>query len=265
MSLVNDILRDLEQSPGDDQPAALKGTKTASPVPMHKTRHRLKPWLYLIALLAFLCSLSLLLTQQSPMPDSTVVRIPLPLPESTFVRPVAFANKPLEEVAPTSQPKTQKTETSNTNAAKKPVSKKATVINIRPSTSPIEQRIQEANSLLRQQKNDAALSLLTETLTLAPEHLVARELLAETLLSSRQHEKANVILDEGLSQKPQHMAFLLLKVQALIGLKAPRKAIKILEENVALASNDIGYLSLLGSLYRQTDNHEKAVRFIRVL
>ncbi|HBA34459.1 MAG TPA: hypothetical protein DCZ12_10035 [Gammaproteobacteria bacterium] len=263
MSLVNDFLRDLEQSPGNDKPTALKDTKTSSPVPMHKTQRRLKPWLYLIALLAVCCALGFLLTKQPSMSDSIVIRTPLPLPESTFVRPVAFANKLLEEATPLSQVKSKKPRISNTHTTKKSVSKKAAVIRIRPSASPIEQRIQEASNLLRQQKNDTAIRLLTETLALAPEHLVARELLAETLLSNRQHEKANVILDEGLSHQPQHMAFLLLKVQALIGLKTPGKAIKILETNMALASNNIGYLSLLGSLYRQTDDHEKAVEIYK--
>lgn len=265
MSLVNNMLRDLEQQLDSNGLSALSDVKPTTCVTKDSKKFNVlkKALLFLGAAIAVTMFFA---SNYSHISGQQIVSTPLVLPPAMMTRLAKI--EPYSQQALTVQPKlklkpkrSQPASSSKKSSAKKnqSVKLKQSVINIKRSGSLAQLNYQKAKKLITNKQTEAAVKLLTNTLKINPGHLDTIDLYGELLLSSRQYDKAIAVVDSGLQIKPGHLPFVFIKAQAFIQQGQLSDARNLLEEKQQYAARNVAYLNLQASVYRQMKEFKLAL------
>lgn len=263
MSLVNNMLRDLEQQLDCNGLSALSDIKpTACVTKDSKKINALKKSLLFLG--AAIAATMFFASNYSHISGQQIVSTPLVLPPAMMTRLAKI--EPYSQQALTAQPKlkskrSQPALPSKKSSAKKnqAVKLKQSVINIKRSGSLAQLNYQKATKLISNKQTEAATKLLTNTLKINPGHLDTVDLYGELLLSSGQYDKAITIADSGLQIKPGYLPFVFIKAQAFIQQGQLSDARDLLEEKKQYAARNVVYLNLQASVYRQMKEFKLAL------
>lgn len=107
---------------------------------------------------------------------------------------------------------------------------------------------------------DQAIDEFERTVELEPDHIQALYDLGRLHLAKKNYQKTVDILDRFIQLQPWIPQAYLLKARAHIELNEVREAIESLESSFAYDETNLENLKLLGNLYEQTGQHEKAQR-----
>lgn len=107
--------------------------------------------------------------------------------------------------------------------------------------------------------------LLQQRLRLVPADLEARELLIGLMLRGERLAAAMVQLDEGLGHHPRHAKFSLIKARLLAQQGDTAAALSVLAAVPRTRANRVEVLQMLGALYQQQHDYDRAVESYRAL
>ena len=108
-------------------------------------------------------------------------------------------------------------------------------------------------------------SKLIQVLELNPNHLQARLLLVTILLQQGLTDQAAIRLDQNLRLFPQNMQFLKLRSQLFLQRKNPQAALDLLQRVDNIHSQDETLLSLLAAAYQQNNQPIKSLQHYQKL
>jgi Tfp pilus assembly protein PilF len=121
---------------------------------------------------------------------------------------------------------------------------------------------QQADLLFHQVENNfegyLAVPKLEQVLKLDPRHLKARLLLAKTLHNQGQVDKTADFLDQSLALFPDNLQFINTRAQIFLQQKNPNGALKTLQHVELANSSNEAYLSLLAASYQQQQSFSNA-------
>lgn len=259
MSLINQMLRDLEQRNSDQTLAS--GRMDVQAPPPQNTSRRYWPWLLPVMLLSVFYAWDSRHDQQ-PEQQSAV---PLPVSAQTLsavaptlqpqVTPEPAAAQAVTEAKPTAMPQPIATPVATVSPV--PLEKQASKAAATPRPAPAAPRRASAaknqvQALLKQAQGNVSLLMrketLKEALQLEPDNLAVRDLLLQTLLKSGSGSEVEGFLQESLRLFPNHLAFITSLAQLQIQRKEFAAATATLER---VESGEPAYLSLLAAGYQQ--------------
>ncbi len=261
MSLVNNMLRDLEQQLDSNGLSALSDIKPAPYIANDSKKFNLQKGTLLLG--TAIVVMLLLASNYFHVSDQQIVSAPLVLPPAVITRLAKI--EPYSQQALITLPKAKRSQPVSSPPKKSPIKKNPaikpnpSVINIKRSGSLAQLNYQKAKKLITSQQTKAALKLLINTLKINPGHLDTIDLYGELLLSSRQYDKAIAIVDSGLQIKSDHLPFIFTKTQALIQQGQLGDARNLLKDKQQYATRNVAYLSLQASVYRQMKEFELAL------
>ncbi|MCW9024826.1 MAG: tetratricopeptide repeat protein [Gammaproteobacteria bacterium] len=117
---------------------------------------------------------------------------------------------------------------------------------------------QKGYEALRKGRARQAEKLLLEALTASEEHLESREMLSGIYIKTGRFVEAGQLLSEGISINPQHALFRKLYARVLLEQENVNAAVKVLERQLPALNDDIDYFALLAALYQRQNRHENA-------
>lgn len=265
MSLINQMLRDLEQRQGTQSiPPAMASIQTAP----HQQSRRHWHWL----LPTMLATLYYAWSQYQAKPEATTLVAKIQTPVSS--QPAEVAAQPVAQptiVIPTARPlpttAPQPTATPTPKPTAIPVSKiESTAPSDKTAASkrefqgrPSNSHNRQAQKLLQQAQNSSSLLMrketLKEALQLEPDNLEIREQLLSVLTKSGNGNELTEFLTESLQRFPNHPAFIASLAQLQIQRKEFATASGTLER---IHSNDPAYLTLQAGSYQQQKRYREA-------
>ncbi|SHE22582.1 tetratricopeptide repeat protein [methanotrophic endosymbiont of Bathymodiolus puteoserpentis (Logatchev)] len=120
-------------------------------------------------------------------------------------------------------------------------------------SAPLNTR-QQAESLYQQalesNNSEQAMHLLKQSIELAPKHISSRLLLIRLLINSGEKQNAINLLDKGLVISPQNTTFIMARAQLYLQEKNSESALQLLNQVTMPAKNE-AYLALLAAAYQQ--------------
>lgn len=288
MSLINQMLRDLEQRNNQNP-------KSAQPLNVRIAGKpaRGKRLLWLLPLMALPAAYLWYQTQPgrpAPQPaapvDAAVIAIPEPAVERNQSQPPAspppnvspaepqqpaseqtIVNEPPQAVAKSQAAVPKQAEATPPPPAERsrnPLPASAAVDRAKTST-PKEQ----AEALYRQAQHSASALMtkenLKEALQLDPHYLPARTLLLQTLLKSHADAELGEFVDDSLQLFPSNLLFIKTRAHMYVQQKNFAAAVNILERIDADTVDDGAYLALLAAGYQQLQRFPQAARIYRQL
>lgn len=278
MSLINQVLKDLEHRQHDQMPDTTVLLKNVRYTPTEgvksiKSRRQLKLVATAIAGIGVLSvgiwyGYSRLVNNTPKVqvatatPSMTTAAAPVvPIPIGTPATPIAIQNPP--SIA---QPSAalQSSEVSTQEQLDTPPPKSATkaVITKREHQRTVVQQTavnyDTAYELVRQGRSSEAERLLRVALIQNPELTRLRELLLGIYINAGRWVEADELLTEGLRVNPSHLAFIKLRVRTLMQLNEDKRAIQLLRANQSIVDQDIDTQALLAALYQRQQQHSEA-------
>jgi len=289
VSLINQVLKDLEQRHASEMAAAthnLDGLALASPVVQSGGSHRIV-LLSLVGLLIAAGGLSLwwwhqtksqhviamLQERVSPPPDKQTAAL-------TAIPTVAPAEKPVLQ-GKVSIPKTEPVEASLPKFVSHATpEQRHGVTKIRHH----QRNGQEADGVMekqmipmrREQRAELAYQSgydqlvlhnlrraeqqLRQALSIDPAHIRARELLAGVLIKQGRWVETEELMQQGVQVVPGSLLFVKLYARTLMQLNRDRQALKLLRAHAPAVAQDPGYFALLAAVYQRQQDHRDAAR-----
>ena len=304
MSLLNQVLQDLEKRDAESLPEQNQLNHVEAVSPAHK-----KLPLYLITLLfltGIIAAASYFIMDEEsskivePEPTthiSSIVQpqdpITKPAPEllgtensiaskqrtiKTDTPPIVTAHQ-INKAVPTQPIKNHttdnKTQQQPIKSAPKRIKKNAQTNKIKPYKQQrkfskklnSKQQAEKAFTLAKKQKNNTdQQTQLRQVLQLNPKHVDARLLLANNLLNMGMPKETAAVLDHGLQLFPQNIQFINFRSQLFLQNKQPQAALNTLQLITPDYTQDEMYLSLLAAAYQQnSDNLHSLQTYQRLL
>lgn len=271
MSLINQMLRDLEQrqGPQSSQPAASIHAAPEQPPRRHW------PWLLPAMLAALYYGWNEYQHQPSPTPPSAPidsVQAPAPSqPIETSPQPIAAPTTsplPIAIPQPTSTPlpTPKPTAVPTAKPGVSPALNQPTTTRPGRRSQPPSSQNRQVQALLQQAQNSSSLLMrketLKEALQLDPENLAIREQLLEVLIKSGNGNELNRFLNDSLQRFPNQPSFITSLAQLQIQRKEFAAASGTLER---IRSNEPGYLTLLAGSYQQQKRYRDAAEIYQRL
>lgn len=301
MSVVNQMLRDLDRRQGDQQNVYTQHMHPASAAGGRK----LLVWLLALSLLGlaagsgYVLSTRWLATEQivitpaaAPAPadpakpiattppveaeqPAPVVAVPAPVVAAPT--PVVAEAAPARQSAPAPAPVTPKNSASlnetppplktETPAAAPPPSRVhtgPTRIDIKPQVAQsAEGEFKRAVALINQGRSDDARTALAAALTLEPRHQSARQTLAVMLAESRALTEAETLLAEGLRLDPGQLNFAVLLARLKVERGDTAGALAVLKEQGKDTAGNAEYRAFTAALLQKVGRHSEAVEEYR--
>lgn len=268
MSLINDLLKDLERRPhamsSENLLAGLRG-EISSEFTRNKKYYQIIGVLIIILLL----TCAAILNKQHHLKVKHLKQSSAPSfvtsPTSTPVAANAQNTdiKRFELNPPHKAPELQKDIVNNNQfdkmAAPPPIIKKAI------AETMAEQKYQFALRLSNAGQTQDAMDILKQLLIDYPFHSAARESLTAFLMQDGDTESAEQVLDEGLKLQKDFPAFIQLKARLLAEEGKLDEAIMTLEKNQPNISDDPEYYVLLAALYQRAGKASLAVTLYKQL
>lgn len=290
MSLLNQVLQDLEKRNAESTPDLKQLSKVKAVFPAHN-----KSVLYLTAflLLAIIIAIaSYFMMDNVPSETKSLGTTSL---DPAFARPQKSATKStienfrtkktpnskqitietdiqppaihqINEVATTQPIKNHaiddKTQQQSIKTAPK-IIKKNIQINQRNFSKKLsnKQQAEKTFTLAKKQKNNPnQQEKLRQTLQLNPQHIEARLLLANSLLNKGMTSETIAVLDQGLQLFPLNIQFINFRSQLFLQNKQPQAALNILQRINSDDSQDEMYLSLLAAAYQQNNDNLNSLK-----
>ncbi|MCF7969668.1 MAG: tetratricopeptide repeat protein [Methylococcaceae bacterium] len=277
MSLLNQMLRDLEHNKTTTTPALAK-EKAVHVSPSAQTKNLKKAVLTAVVI----SSIALFFVYLAIKPEPAAVNKPLAIPPlktaskqrisqpqpitTTNSAPIAvkavspkvIATSVKSEPIPVTQPlKSKQHRPPNINA---PAIIKAQQAENSIQPAPLNTDQQAKNLYQKASKTDnsqLAISLLKQSLNLAPKQIKTRLLLTHLLINAGDKQNAIDLLDESLAIFPQETAFLMARAQLYLQEKKTENALQLLTQIATSAQNE-AYLALLAAAYHQNKSYAQA-------
>ena len=287
MSLINEMLKDLEQRRADgvaspDSP--LKGVSRYSAAPSRSTQFTLLLTgivLLLVALVAVLGWQYWLKDMFMGQEQNHVASMPSASKSSPPV------NAPPAQASPlvASTPKTEKpaaTQQKEVSQAVKASSPKKKVVASKPKLNDDTELVGDAEQGMKKQRRPLSAEQQAEVayqkgydfltrsqtergerelrraLQQLPEHIRAREMLAGIYIKAGRFVEAGELLRRGIELQPQHIVFSKLYARVLLEQNNLAMAVRVLEQRPPALQQDADYYAFLAALYQRQDNHLKA-------
>lgn len=268
MSLLNQMLRDLEQKKNSDNPLfAQENSLYVSPNASKKSIN--KTQIIGVSISSIVIFFTYLALSKAKQP--TMISQPLAIPALKML-PQQIAKASLVSIKGTStkvkpeplatisvNPKPELNTKQLKSSPKKGSSIMVPIINPpQPAknsikSAPLNTR-QQAESLYQQalesNNSEQAMHLLKQSIELAPKHISSRLLLIRLLINSGEKQNAINLLDKGLVISPQNTAFIMARAQLYLQEKNSESALQLLNQVTMLAKNE-AYLALLAAAYQQ--------------
>lgn len=288
MSLVNQVLKDLEQRHASQAQAEELGIEDLRYVPTGQASpKRSYKWAIFASLLIALGVMTAAGTYvfhesdaaQAPEQVAAPASITPLLPHITQPKAKPAANVAAQQVKQNPQPTQTKPQAAVQTASmstKPSVVVKKTKAKLRvddesPGTMqksivPLrnEQRAelayQEGHHYITVRRYRNAETALRSALALEPAHIKAREMLAGVYISQGRWVEASELLRNGLVMAPQHHVFTKLYARTLMQLKRDEQAIEVLSASQPVVAQDPEHYAILAALYQRQSNHDAATR-----
>ena len=297
MSLVNQVLKDLEQRHASQAQAEDLGIDNLhhvpiAQVPVKKSKH----WVILAGVLVTLGVCTVAggylyykwdkrdAAAKSTSGDKLPAQQPARANNTTTPKPVVIAKAPIPAhanvnepavkplpVAPQAKPvaKTQTASISISNKPvknSKPVSADEQIGSMHKRAVPLsnehraERAYQEGYDLIAAHRYRKAETALRSALALDPAHIKAREMLVGVFISQGRWVEASELLRVGVEMSPQHHTFRKLYARSLMQLKRDQQAIEVLSSHKPPVAQDPEHYAILAALYQRQGNHGAATR-----
>ncbi len=282
MSLINDMLRDLE---------ARRATEQRLPVGMMQgmggrapTSGVRRSLIMVLATLLLVLSATIawLVWQRYSTPQQPVAATAAAVPAAPPVMAAAVVNEPVAEVAgmappspavaPPPEPASIETGTPPPKITLKPEPR--SMARSEPAPGPItmektvrppsprqqaEHAYQQGIHALRSGNHAAAESAFRTTLRLDSEHLLARETLAAMLLGAGRLIEADEVLEQGRRLFARNPTLALLLARLRVEQGQAGAAVTVLEQSLHAATTRPDYLAFLGALYQRELRYDDSI------
>lgn len=285
MSLINQMLKDLEKRHAMRSSNSEQTLKNVSAVSLNNNSHKMFWINLLIACIFVTLAVGLLITKhhqhqlrkkipslpaipiasqvtkniQQNIPKQTNIESTLPPISFDFMPAITTTTKstipiPLIHVPlPTTQSNIP-TPTTQTNHG----SLNKTIVPLTPDQQ-ADQQYQMALDLLEQNRVAEAMQLFQQLISQMPNYSPAREALAALLIKQGQNDMADQLLTAGLQLQPNYLPFIKLKARVLIDESQFDSALVLLEQAAPDINNmDQDYSALLADLYQRLNQPLKA-------
>ncbi len=299
MSLINQVLKDLEQRHASEAQNAQAGLQDLKYVSSgKKPEPRSGMWILFCCILVGLGIATVagyylfnqydnwnsptLVTPQTT-PDQQLAQVPKSAPAKKTaparkVSPPAQASTTRTEAKPESkpQPKTRPAVTSApaqvtssepiepdpTATEDTPVDTSSVIKKAVPlrSDQKSELAFQDGYTAIRAQQFRKAEKALRKALTHEPGHIKARELLTGLYIKQGRWVEASEVLQHGMIVAPDHNAFTKLYARTLMQMKQDPKAIAILTARQPSIMQDPEHYAILAALYQRQNKHQQAAK-----
>ena len=291
MSLVNQVLKDLEQRHASQAQAADLGIDSlhhvpSAQVPGKKSRH----WVVLASVLVALgvCALAgsylfylwdkrevaatRLPVASDPVPQPAKAKTTQTPAPAQLATAAASAQEPVAKPIPVAPPAATKSQAPSISTAITTVKKTKPAAREEPSGSmhkravPLrneqraERAYQEGYTHIAAHHYRKAETALRAALALEPGHIKVREMLVGVFISQGRWIEASELLRTGLDVSPQHHTFRKLYARSLMQLKRDQQAIEVLSSHMPGVAQDPEHYAILAALYQRQANHAAATR-----
>lgn len=295
MSLINQMLQDLEQRKADGGATAAQVRAVSSPV-----KHSFYPWLRVLFLLLamtlggaywFFSMPTQSIDQPAPFPAMVHVPEiaaphPTPQPDDALsvlqpaselsLSPTALPAEPEIIAAVSSMDTSAKPEVLPALPAEKPLPivaeiKKQAITVESPQTTGINKEIRQptphqraetayrqAYASLQQGRMGEAEESLRQALQFEPRHAAARQALAALLVESRHLDRAEQVLQEGLELQLGNSGYAMTLARIQVERGAVATALATLQRNPP-ASENAEYHGFLAALLQRNERHKEAI------
>jgi MSHA biogenesis protein MshN len=115
----------------------------------------------------------------------------------------------------------------------------------------VEDEFELAKNLSSQGKNREAGNILEKLLSIEPEYVAGRNLLATIFYEQGNFEKANMVLTEGLMQRPLYPPYVQLKAEILADEGKLKEALHLLQKAPPAIDEYPDYHALVAALYQR--------------
>jgi len=264
VSLINDMLRDLDANRGHDTAGFVLGRAQLVAVdPAGFPASRLLLGVTLTVVLSF----GSIIAWQYLRPDPGATQIyalavpPVPpvaaqVSESKAAKLARPAPAPvLAKAAPASKPR------SETREDKAPIIQKSMRMPTPAEQAELDYR--QASDIIRQGRTAEGETILQQTLAQVPDHLPSRLALAGLWIQEQRLEQAAGLLAEGFALQPQAVEQAWLYGRLLIQQGRDQDARTVLETAVTAAVQHADYQALLGALYQRLGLHQQSAEQYR--
>lgn len=283
MSLINQMLQDLEKRNGPAEGGSVLPTGVHAAAERKPAKTRFLPWLGV--LLVAIVGIVIWLGERKPLvPDLvTAAQIPVPPPmveapatpvAADFGQNSVSTVAPPPKVAPVARDKSsvQPAEKTRTAAVAKPPREHA-----RPAraeqiskSGPLDEAAQRAEQSYRSALNAYSQGRTTESLAQARQaladdvtHLGARQLLLRQLVEQRASDQARTVARDGLQVHPEQIGW----ASVLVRLEMERgdlaAARQVIDQSLPRAGNSADFHSLAGALAQRQGKPDDAAEFYR--
>jgi len=294
VSLINQVLKDLEQRHAREMAEAthsLDGLALPTSLARKPSRHR-SGWLALVGIIAIAAAAGIGWWQRDTSPHRTPIAgtaiSPQPKSKATLKHPAtqsfAFAaNAVHRHTHIPVQTHHQQRHTTSLPDKTKHQHKHRPVLNASAKHKDLDGGMQKQRVPLRaDQKAEIAYQAgydeielhhlsraerqLRQALSLDPEHLRARELLAGLLIKQGRWVEASSLMQRGVQLHPANTLFRKLDARVLMQLNRNQQAITLLLAHTPPIAHDPEYYALLAALYqRQHDHRDAAKTYAKIL
>jgi Flp pilus assembly protein TadD len=279
MSLINQMLRDLEQRNNQQQEPDLDQAIRKVGLRPSKKRHIL--WLTPVIVL-----FSIFVWRQYFQEQTSQQALVVTSPGEDSVQKTSIAIIQPPVVVQATQPGSAKVLNPRLPEIKRKIAEKPKLLTVKPETKPATKksekikpelqlsvttrRSEQLASLYRQaQRSDSALlarEALEQALQLDPFYLPARTLLLQNLLKSPASDfELSVLVDSSLALFPDNLLFIKTRAHLYIKDKNFIAAANVLRSIDASTIKDTAYLALLAACYQQLQNFSQAAPIYRRL
>jgi MSHA biogenesis protein MshN len=132
-------------------------------------------------------------------------------------------------------------------------------VNVKTAKKSVPQPLVAVREAIADGELATAEYLLRQRLDAAPADREARELLIGLMLRGARYDDVGEQLDLGLSHYPGHIKFVLIKARLLAQAGEVDVAVRLLEDASASSDGKVERLQMLGALYQQQLNYQKAL------
>lgn len=113
---------------------------------------------------------------------------------------------------------------------------------------------------VQQRHYQQAEKILYDAIRYVPEHIKARELLAGMYIKTGRWLEAGNVLKQGLQYHPRHLTFIKLLARSLMQQQQDSEAIQLLQARAPKVAADPEYHALLAALYQRSEQHQAAAK-----
>lgn len=124
----------------------------------------------------------------------------------------------------------------------------------------VEQEYQQAIELAFTNQTPAAIAKLQKVLNVSPKYTQAREALVSLLIKYNKPEQALKVVSDGLAKDPENLVFIKLQAQILVNQGRLEQALKTLSKHHPAINLEPDYYGFTASLYQKTKQYIMAAK-----